>query len=101
MVEAPPGSVTNPQESKYAFIDLPQGKTTFHSHASGTFSDNSSTNITPQTWSFIQHPSKIDIQEAGNTTNYVFGRGDKMVYIYNSNGVQAVIPQKDFINLKQ
>ena len=101
VVEAPPGSVTNPQESKYAFIDLPQGKTTFHSHASGTFSDNSSTNITPQTWSFIQHPSKIDIQEAGNTTNYVFGRGDKMVYIYNSNGVQAVIPQKDFINLKQ
>jgi hypothetical protein len=48
---------------------------------------------------FYQAPSNIDgdIERGNNTREYVFGRGNGTVYIYNSKGVQATIPQKYFV----
>jgi hypothetical protein len=52
---------------------------------------------------FNQSPSPADRDNAGGHTNYVFGRSrsNNNVYIYNSNGVQAVVPMKYFVNPKR
>lgn len=107
-----PGPISKPGDSK-AEIELPANKITFHGHPSGTKllsnnSDQYSTSgsfgtfsmATSNTRSFTQSPSPTDLQNARSNTCYVFGRSrnDGMVYIYNSNGVQAVIPMKYFIN---
>ena len=72
----------------------------FHSHPSGTRNEitRSGIGITINTFFFTQSPSPDDIINAGSITNYVFGRADGMVYIYNAQGVQAVINYKNFIN---
>ena len=72
----------------------------FHSHPSGTRNEitRSDIGITINTFFFTQFPSSDDIINAGSITNYVFGRADGMVYIYNAQGVQAVINYKNFIN---
>lgn len=72
----------------------------FHSYPSGTRNEitRSDIGITINTFFFTQFPSSDDIINAGSITNYVFGRADGMVYIYNAQGVQAVINYKNFIN---
>ncbi len=90
-------------ESAELTIDLLHGSPSFHSHASGTYVPLGNINViggttTVKHWN--QSPSKSDINNAGNNTHYVFGRGNGTVYIYNSQGVQATIPQKYFVTFK-
>jgi hypothetical protein len=111
---ATPGAVTDPSQSSQASITLTttsQTKSTFHSHPSGSKSittggnssvAGSSTTLgggTTTTYSFVQTPSQPDINNTtSGKTNYVFGKGNGMVYIYNSSGTQAKIPEKRFVN---
>lgn len=91
VVLAEPGSVAVPGEGATASIMLPVGYSTFHSHPSGS----------TDTHSWSQTPSPPDVTNTGGHTNYVFGRSrssSNNVYIYNSNGVQAVIPMRYFVN---
>lgn len=113
---ATPGAVTDPQ-APYASISITttsQTKSTFHSHPSGSksittggnsSSTSSSTTIgggTTTTYSFIQTPSQTDANNTSSgRTNYVFGKGNGTVYIYNSSGTQAKIPEKRFVNFKK
>jgi len=101
----PSGSaVANPKTDATASIELPTGVSTFHSHPSGTVVDSPPANTfggTTTTYSFTQTPSQTDINNAGTSTNYVFGRSSGKVYIYNSNGVQVVIPMKQFVTPKR
>lgn len=96
-----PGDIANPQNDAMATIELPNGVSTFHSHPSGTIAENGSGNILEESrvHFFEQSPSKLDIENAEGFTHYVFGRGNNTVYIYNSQGVQAVISMKRFKNL--
>jgi hypothetical protein len=104
VVVAEPGAVANPQTDAYASINLPAGGSTFHSHPSGEVivrnppPPNTIGGGTETTHSFVQPPSPTDISNAGANTNYVFGRGNNNVYIYNSGGVQAVMPMRYFVN---
>lgn len=101
---ATPGSVANPQRDATADISLAVGSSTFHSHPSGNVTIGPGANTiggTRETYSFVQNPSSRDIQVARSSTHYVFGRGNNNVYIYNSSGVQAVIPMKYFVNPKR
>lgn len=105
-----PGDVSILGTGVRAEISLEQGCSSFHSHPSGTLiiNPNSNSNIGSSatigglhtTYSFIQSPSPKDISLAGDYTHYVFGRRDNNVYIYNKNGVQAVIPMKLFVTPK-
>lgn len=111
VIPAEPGDVTSPRYSKTATVTImtdENTKSTFHSHQSGTVTEReivpAGTIKTPRTdtYSFAQTPSPQDLQGAQEgQTRYVFGRGDGNVYIYNSNGVQAVIPFKNFVNPQQ
>jgi RHS repeat-associated protein len=112
VVVATPGAVADPAVQSEASISLPyaNGISTFHSHPSGTVVEGSSTNPfstgamssigSTKTSSFTQFPSSTDVTNAANNVNYVFGRSDGKVYIYNSSGVQAVIPMKRFVTPK-
>lgn len=115
VTQAPPGAVSNPREDEKATIGIPVDKntrSTFHSHPSGKVVEGKSTNSgtiqmsgTITTSSFRQAPSSgsgYDVDtERPSQTNYVFGRRDGKVYIYNSNGgVQATLPHKRFVNFK-
>ena len=71
-----------------------RGQWDMHSHPSGTASKNGNT------YNYAQPPSGTDINTAkGNET--VIGRGNKMVYIYNSTGVIAIVPQQYYVNPKK
>jgi len=101
---APAGAVANPKTDATASIELPTGVSTFHSHPSGTVVDSPAANTlggATTTYSFTQTPSQTDINNAGTSTNYVFGRSSGKVYIYNSSGVQVVIPTKQFVTPKR
>ncbi len=103
VTEMPAGNIGNPKTISPS-IELPLGKDTFHSHPSGTIVESppigtiGEVNTTP----YEQFPSDEDIQNAGNTTRYVFGMNnqDRQVYIYNSKGTQAKFPMNKFVNLK-
>ena len=109
VIEENPGPVSNLHIDDRAQISLEEGFSTFHSHPSGTLSiyterkDNNTIKMRDNskiTKSFVQSPSRQDVNAAGNQTHYVFGRSDNKVYIYNRNGVQAVIPMKQFVTPK-
>jgi len=58
------------------------------------------------TYSFVNAPSSgpnLDVNPGRNgTTNYEFSRATGKVYIYNSaTGVQATLPQKNFVTPKK
>lgn len=100
--QAPHGGKSDPLAQEQVNITLTSGpntSSTFHSHPSGTRSVVIDGSV--KFGSFVQSPSPADISTAGSTTNYVFGRGDNTVYIYNSHGIQAVIGQKNFIDFKR
>ena len=100
------GPVVDPNLNQNGEITTKFGLPTFHSHPSGTGKSSqepkhrfSSTKIGgSKPRGHFQPPSPQDIQNAGSTTNYVFGRGNKKVYVYTRDGVQAVIPMKNFVN---
>lgn len=116
VTQAPAGAVSPPTNGE-AHIEIPTDKNTkslFHSHPSGTvtqFAVKTNPNevqmgTSTNTVSFNQAPSSgrgFDVHRSNqNRTNYVFGRSDGTVYIYNSQtGVQATIPQKFFVNFKK
>ncbi|WP_299118248.1 DUF6443 domain-containing protein [uncultured Tenacibaculum sp.] len=98
---------TNRGDGTLSISDKPDTKSKFHSHPSGSIPDKRfgkpylSTNA-------AEGPSFGTAQSTGgdihsgrpNRTNYVFQRGSGKVYIYNTHsGVQAVIPQKNFVKL--
>lgn len=113
---ATPGSVADPSKDSQASITITitsETKSTFHSHPSGSVSvttgssSSSGANATmgggtTTTYSFSQTPSQTDINNTpSGQTNYVFGKGNGTVYIYNSAGTQAKIPEKRFVNFKK
>lgn len=98
VVAAPPGEVADPTKDNEASIRLPGGFVSFHSHPSGTKKVPNGTQN--KTRIFVQPPSELDAKTAGELTHYVFGRGDGNVYVYTSEGVQAVIPMRHFAHPK-
>ena len=95
VVVASPGPVANPLADAKASISLPGGFVSFHSHPSGSVTENGETRY------FVQPPSIDDINTAGEQIHYVFGRRDNIVFVYNKDGVQAVIPMRHFVQPKQ
>jgi len=97
-----PGAVGKLVLGKKNYLLFP-GEATFHSHASGDTDvpniDNTVTTISNgkpyACWE--QKPSQIDIDNAGNSTHYVFAMREKVVYIYNSSGIQATMPMNRFV----
>lgn len=107
VVESPPGPVSDPTKNASAPINQTyfDFQSTFHSHPSGKVSPiSSSSNIvgTTTSGSFQNAPSNDpgDIGNSGGKVNYVFSRGNGMVYIYNNTGVIATVPQKYFVTPK-
>src|SRR5690606_27503017 len=100
VTQAPAGAVGNPLVNPNVNITLTttfENQSTFHSHPSGTRTEGNTTG------SWIQPPSYRggDVQNSGSAVNYVFGRGNGTVYIYNNQGVIATIPQKNFVTPKK
>lgn len=107
-----PGPVKNPGGGESGEFYTSFGVPTFHSHPSGTIDVGESGNSfhrrgttigsrRTETFGHYQIPSTLDINAAEpGTLNYVFGRGNGNVYVYDNTGVQAVIPMKNFVNPK-
>jgi RHS repeat-associated protein len=116
VTESPPGDVANPKSSTKATISHTideDTKGTFHSHPSGTVVEGAVSNSNTvrmsgdvTTYSFVNAPSSgegLDVNpgRTTGTTNYEFSRATGKVYIYNSaTGVQAILPQKNFVTPK-
>jgi hypothetical protein len=85
---------TGPIEAKY--VEDTRARTRFHTHPSGVYKDGSGAYFM-----HVQHPSSVDISNTPEgQTRYVFARRYKTVYIYNSKGVQAEIPDEKFVKYK-
>ena len=90
-----------------ASIILHNGQGKMHTHPSGTktkkHSDYDRTNNVIRyyetTHMYVQHPSLTDINNSGAYINYVIGRRNKLVYIYDRRGIRAVIKYDLFINV--
>lgn len=90
-----PGEVSSPEHGG-AYIGMPSGYPTFHSHPSGTIRYPNGGES-----GYDQYPSTVDKNMAEGFTNYVFGKGNNTVYIYNSQGVQAILPMRRFVYPKR
>jgi len=116
VTESPAGPIAKPGAPKATISITEDNKTRsiFHSHPSayettvsgGSSGSTVSMSTTTSTVGFIQPPSSgdgLDINSSNTgRTNYVFGRGNGTVYIYNSNsGVTATIPQRYFVTPKK
>jgi len=105
VIELPPGPVGVPGEGAVATQNQNGVRTSdssFHGHPSGNIIEGSKATLggSTTTRAWTQTPSQADINTSSRT-DYVFGRGDGTVYIYNSSGVKATIPQKRFVTPKQ
>jgi RHS repeat-associated protein len=90
----PPGPVGQLGSGKKLPLSSPNGNIDFHSHPSGTrritLPDGS---IATYLWA--QSPSNFvgaDMPTAGKYTNYVFGMGSKIIYVFDKKGVKATLP---------
>lgn len=106
VTQATPGAINKLSSTGKAHIALMKDSntsSTFHSHPSGTLSSANPTSLGVEMSikQYDQSPSWDDLSTSGGTTNYVFGRGNNTVYIYNSQGIQAIVGQKNFINFKR
>jgi uncharacterized repeat protein (TIGR01451 family) len=112
VVQATPGIVSILGVDKKAQIQLLSAGIGFHSHPSGYKSETkkegnvegmSSSEETTDMW--LNAPSNIggDIQNASKDgrIGYVFARRNKIIYIYNKQGVMATIPHEYFVNLNR
>jgi RHS repeat-associated protein len=97
VTESPAGKPGNPFVDKDISINIERepNQTTFHSHASGTRLEDGLKG------EWAQPPSSYDVERFKGGTHYVFGRGNKTVYVFNSSGVVATIPHKFFVNQKK
>lgn len=95
VVEAPSGRVGNPINDTNATISIttyfPE-QVTFHDHPSGTLTEGKTNDV----WQQAPSNKGGDIEGGHSKSEYVFGRRNGTVYIYNNKGVQATIPQKYF-----
>ena len=103
IIQMPPGKVGDVTKSDgYLSFDT---ENIFHSHASGTWSspiDLNNFNNTiggedKRNW-WNQEPSPADINNCGDRIRYVFGMGNKTVYVYTKDGIQATIPMGLFVH---
>jgi hypothetical protein len=60
-----------------------KGKAEFHTHPSG---------FSPRGCAFIQAPSHDDMEAVEKRRGYVFGMSSKLIYIYDSRGLNATLP---------
>lgn len=60
-----------------------KGKAEFHTHPSG---------FSPRGCAFIQAPSHDDLEAVEKRRGYVFGMSSKLIYIYDSRGLNATLP---------
>ncbi|WET69689.1 DUF6443 domain-containing protein [Sphingobacterium sp.] len=116
VTESPPGAVAKPGAPRVSITLISDNKTrsTFHSHPSasvttvtgGSSGNTISMSSSSSTAGFAQAPSYgagLDVNSnQSSQTNYVFGRGNGTVYIYNQKtGVVATMPQKYFVTPKK
>ena len=104
VTQLPSGPTGNLKTGVNPEISIPSGTKAFHSHPSGTYDPNFGTNLGTTTTggvstqkNYNQAPSTTDIKNAGGNTRYVFGMRDGNVYIYNGQGVQAIVKMDAFI----
>jgi len=106
----PNGPVVDPSKSievPFLFKFGDETKSTFHSHPSGfkeigTKPSSNSLSFSNYTkYQFNQAPSSVDITNSKHSINYVFARGDKKVYMYNSSGVVGTLPMSRFVDFKK
>ncbi len=109
VIESPAGAVASPKDDSKATIshpDVQSGDIVFHSHPSGSIIEEPekssiSSNVfggETRTYSFGQLPSAFDLNNAKGV-EYVFARGDNMVYIYSKGQILGVMKMKHFENI--
>lgn len=98
VIPVEPGPIGDPRYQSTLSIEIPFGYSSFHSHASGYYLGKDRTNVLDNWWQ--QMPTPEDINNAGDNVHYVFGRWNKCVYIYDSNGTQAILRENTFLNLR-
>ena len=85
------GPVNDPSIASETGISIPGNGHKYHSHPSGTKSQNG------YDYGYVQKPSDTDIDNAkrdGNPIRLVFGMAEKKVYIYNGNKTISSIKYK-------
>ena len=103
------GPVGDPRTVNSLEINIPsiEGDIVFHSHPSGNYYPSlySSTVIKTESRSasWRQYPSVQDLTKSSTNknNNYIFARGDRMIYIYNENGILTMFPQSCFLKFKR
>lgn len=86
VIPYPPSAVSHPCSGTRGFAAR-SGKENFHSHPSGSYSQNG------RICGYYQEPSETDIKAVTpGKQEYVFAMAEKVVYVYNSNGILATIP---------
>lgn len=114
VIESKPGAVGNPQNNLNVSIEHSGVKNRdllFHSHPIGyivegsgnknVVGSGSSVGELTTTYYWRQPTSQQDVSVGTQTTEYVFGRGNGKVYIYNKSGIISTILQKRFVNPKK
>ena len=83
------GAVGNPAEDSAVSVSAGDSPDVnyIHTHPSGRRDGNR----------WYQAPSRKDVENT-TTQKYVIGMGDKMVYIYNGNGINASLPLNIYLN---
>ena len=84
---------------------LTNGNGKMHTHPSGTKikrqsrfdRDMGAILYSEHSLKYVQHPSVADINNSGAYINYVIGRRNNLVYIFNNKGIRAVIKYELFI----
>jgi hypothetical protein len=87
-------------EARKRAIRLPQrGVAEFHDHPSGCKGDlpfypcaDTALAKEPKICGHVQGPSRVDQQEVGRRTGYVFAMRARIVFIYDSKGIKATLP---------
>ena len=102
IIPLPPGEIGDLTKNTKLLFD---SENIFHSHASGTWTtpinlNNFSTILggTTEKKRWTQEPSQEDIDNCGDRIRYVFGMGNKTVYVYTKDGIQATIPMGLFVH---
>jgi RHS repeat-associated protein len=100
VVELPAGRVGDPTVDG-GFLEY-RGDALFHTHASGTNESFKEAQLTSDSRlsEWIQPPSKQDMNNAGNTTHYVFARRTGHVYLYDMSGTHVKMRHDTFKYLK-
>ena len=102
IIPLPPGDVGDLSKTDQLNYDP---SNIFHSHASGSLYPTIDLNEIGTTIGreynvkrWTQEPSPSDMKNCNGRTRYVFGMGNKTVYIYNQSGVQATMPIDRFVH---